>query len=164
VYNAVGNSVLANCTITENVAVRGGAMFSQSSRPSLTNCILWGDEPDEIYDWDSATVVSYSDIAGAWPSETNMDGDPCFANPGYWDNHGTPNDPTDDFWIDGDFHLQSQAGRWDPIKGTWKADKADSLCIDTGDPFSPVGDEPEPNGGRINMGAYGGTAEASKSL
>jgi phosphotriesterase-related protein len=27
----------------------------------------------------------------------------------------------------------------------------------------PVGDEPDPNGSRINMGAYGGTAEASKS-
>jgi len=38
-----------------------------------------------------------------------------------------------------------------------------SPCIDAGDPSSPVEDEPEPNGGRINMGAYGGTAEASKS-
>ncbi len=32
------------------------------------------------------------------------------------------------------------------------------------DPGSPVGDEPQPNGGRIDMGAYGGTAEASKSM
>jgi hypothetical protein len=28
---------------------------------------------------------------------------------------------------------------------------------------SPIGYEPFPNGGRINMGAYGGTSEASKS-
>ncbi len=28
---------------------------------------------------------------------------------------------------------------------------------------SPIGYEPFPNGGRINMGAYGGTEEASKS-
>jgi len=28
----------------------------------------------------------------------------------------------------------------------------------------PVVYEPEPNGGRINMGAYGGTPEASKSF
>ncbi len=42
-------------------------------------------------------------------------------------------------------------------------DAATSPCIDAGDPNSPVGDEPQPNGGRINMGAYGGTAEASKS-
>jgi len=38
-----------------------------------------------------------------------------------------------------------------------------SPCIDAGDPMSPIDHEPFPNGGRINMGAYGGTAEASKS-
>jgi len=35
--------------------------------------------------------------------------------------------------------------------------------IDRGDPDGPVGDEPMPNGGIINMGAYGGTPEASMS-
>jgi hypothetical protein len=29
--------------------------------------------------------------------------------------------------------------------------------------MSPIGPEPFPNGGRVNMGAYGGTVEASKS-
>jgi hypothetical protein len=38
----------------------------------------------------------------------------------------------------------------------------DSPCIDAGDPAVPVGSEPDPNGGIINMGAYGGTSEASK--
>ncbi len=38
-----------------------------------------------------------------------------------------------------------------------------SPCIDAGDPMSPIGHEPFPNGGIVNMGAYGGTAEASKS-
>ena len=33
-----------------------------------------------------------------------------------------------------------------------------------GSPFDDLGDEPEPNGGRVNQGAYGGTAEASRSL
>ena len=42
-------------------------------------------------------------------------------------------------------------------------DDVTSLCIDAGDPNSPIGDEPFPNGGIINMGAYGGTGEASKS-
>ncbi|MHC4695012.1 MAG: hypothetical protein ACYS67_19955, partial [Planctomycetota bacterium] len=32
-----------------------------------------------------------------------------------------------------------------------------------GDPMDPIGLESFPNGGRVNMGAYGGTAEASKS-
>jgi len=42
-------------------------------------------------------------------------------------------------------------------------DDITSPCSDAGDPNSLVGDEPLLNGGRINMGAYGGTTEASKS-
>jgi len=42
-------------------------------------------------------------------------------------------------------------------------DELTSPCIDTGDPTSVIGHEPFPNGGIINMGAYGGTVEASKS-
>ena len=34
---------------------------------------------------------------------------------------------------------------------------------DRGDPTDPVGAEPVPNGGRINLGAFGGTAEAETS-
>ena len=63
----------------------------------------------------------------------------------------------------GDYHLKSQGGRYNVINQTWVTDDVTSPCIDAGDPNSAVGDEPEPNGGRINIGAYGGTAEASKS-
>ena len=42
-------------------------------------------------------------------------------------------------------------------------DEVTSPCIDAGDPMSLIGPEPFPNGGIINMGAYGGTVEASKS-
>jgi len=38
-----------------------------------------------------------------------------------------------------------------------------SPCIDAGAPMSPIGLEPFPNGGIINMGVFGGTAEGSKS-
>jgi hypothetical protein len=82
----------------------------------------------------------------------------------YWDPNRTPNDPEDDFFAEGDYHLKSQAGRWDLNSQDWVLDGVTSPCIDAGDPNSPVGDEPAPNGGRIDMGAYGGTAEASKSL
>lgn len=44
----------------------------------------------------------------------------------------------------GDFHLRS----WSP-------------CIDSGDPNSPFSEEPQPNGQRVDMGAYGNTAEAA---
>ena len=38
-----------------------------------------------------------------------------------------------------------------------------SPCVDAGDPSSDWSLEPVPNGGRVNLGAYGGTAEASSS-
>ncbi len=59
--------------------------------------------------------------------------------------------------------MKSEAGRWDPSIETWVLDEMTSPCIDEGDPSDDVGFEPNPNGGRINIGAYGGTAEASKS-
>ena len=62
----------------------------------------------------------------------------------------------------GDFHLKSEAGRWDPKQG-WVNDGVTSPCIDAGDPNDDFSEEPQPNGGRINLGAYGNTKEASKS-
>ena len=59
--------------------------------------------------------------------------------------------------------MKSVAGRWDPNTNDWVIDANTSLCIDAGNPGCQVGSEPMPNGNRINMGAYGGTATASKS-
>ena len=61
----------------------------------------------------------------------------------------------------GDFHLQSRAGRWHA--GTWVVDTDTSWAIDAGDPDASVGREPAPNGGRINLGRYGGREIASKT-
>ena len=44
----------------------------------------------------------------------NISADPLFARAGYWDPNGTPNNPKDDFWVEGDYHLKSKTGRWDP--------------------------------------------------
>jgi hypothetical protein len=38
-----------------------------------------------------------------------------------------------------------------------------SPCVDAGDPEDAIGLESFANGGIINMGAYGGTGQASKS-
>jgi|GEM_PF-4109788 len=40
---------------------------------------------------------------------------------------------------------------------------SNSPAIDRANPHAPVGDEPEPNGGRANVGAYGQTTEATTS-
>jgi parallel beta-helix repeat protein len=70
-------------------------------------------------------------------------------------------DPLFADWTHGDFHLQSAYGRWNG--SSWVNDAATSPCIDGGDPSAAFSNEPLPNGGRINIGAYGNTAEASKS-
>ena len=164
-----GILILSNCTFVGNLATSGKALACCSGRPpsgelQLTSCILC-DGGDEVWNgggrW--TITITYSNIQGGWPGNGNIDAAPLFGNPGYWDPNGTPDDPNDDFWVDGDYHLKSQAGRWNLQTQSWVQDDVTSPCIDAGDPASPVGLEPFPNGGIINMGAYGGTAEASKS-
>ncbi|NLE56469.1 MAG: hypothetical protein GX617_16145, partial [Lentisphaerae bacterium] len=77
------------------------------------------------------------------------------------DAHSISVDPLFVDPANGDFHLQSTAGSYHG--GLWTADAVDSPCLDAGDPATGVGDEPAPNGQRINLGAYGGTEQASKS-
>lgn len=152
---------LSNCTFSENSAGgRGGGIYNYSGYAELGGCIVWGNLDSEI---DGSATATYSDIEGGLPGEGNMDTDPCFAEAGYWDTNGTPDDANDDFWVDGDYHLKSQAGRYDPNGRSWLVDEVTSPCIDAGDPMAPIMHEPFPNGGIINMGAYGGTEEASKS-
>ena len=163
------SATLNNCTIWGNSAGQGGGGVACFDGPSatLTNSIIWANtspQGDEISvrKWStgiaSTLTISYSNVGGGEPAAYvesgstlnwgagNIDTDPCFA------------DPNND-----DFHLKSQAGRWDPNSRSWVVDDVTSLCIDAGNMASPIGHEPFPNGGIINMGAYGGTAEASKS-
>ncbi len=179
--------ILNNCTFAGNSAQDGNALASHNIEAvlslgnlKLTNCIVW-DGANEIWNHDGSKImISYGDVQGGQASiydprgvviwgDGNMDADPLFANPGRWADANDPNvvlgprDPNA-VWVDGDYHLKSQAGRWDPASQSWVKDDVTSPCIDAGDPNSPVGDESEPNGGRINMGAYGGTKEASRSL
>ena len=173
-YSVSSNPTLTNCTFAQNSAQDGNALACQSllsfspSNLNLDNCILW-DGGNEILNSDGSIInVTFSNMKGGFPGEGNTDFDPLFANPGYWANMNylnivvEPNNPIA-VWLDGDYHLKSQAGRWDPNSESWVVDDVTSPCIDAGDPNSPVGEEPDPNGGIINMGAYGGTPQASKS-
>ena len=136
---------ITNCTIVENI--QGGIY---GSRPTVTNSIIYFNGNTQIAE--STATVTYSDVQGSWPGLGNIDEDPLFVSL-YWISSNN----TDA----GDYHLKSQAGRWDLGSQTWVQDNVTSPCIDKGDPASPVGNEPVPNGGIINMGAYGGTAQAS---
>ena len=180
---------ILNCTFTGNRAGTSATLAwadagaSASTYPiGLENCIVW-DGIQSIAPYRPARAVRgstypatpaqnvairYSDVQGGWAGEGNINIDPCFAASGYWVNAVDPafpvaSDYSNAIWTEGDYRLKSKGGRWDPIREDWVRDEVASPCIDAGDPNRPVADEPAPNGGRINMGIYGGTAEASKS-
>ncbi|MHC4214300.1 MAG: right-handed parallel beta-helix repeat-containing protein [Planctomycetota bacterium] len=134
----VSSPTFVNCTFAGNWAGRrGGAIVQASGELTLTNSIMWDNTSPEgnvVYlregsQVDGTANVTYSDIEDGlsgfhieegcsltW-GEGNIDGDPCFALPGYWDDPcGTPGDANDDIWVDGDYHLQMV-----------------SPCIDAGD-------------------------------
>ncbi len=96
---------------------------------------------------------------GGWVIQNlggNINVDPLFASPGYWDNNIQQ-------WIPGDYHLKSMVGRLNPITGGWNVDPVHSPCIDAGDLAESYSSEPTPNGERLNLGMYGNTSQASKS-
>lgn len=144
--------ILRNCTISSNEANwRGSGIYCYNSNAIITNCILWSNGLEEMYIEGSSELVTYCDIQGGWVDGSgNVNREPYFVS---FDPNDDPNT-----W---DFHLQSAYGRWNPDSQEWVADSNTSGCIDTGDPNSDWSNEPWPNGKRINMGAYGGTNQAS---
>jgi beta propeller repeat protein/parallel beta-helix repeat protein len=159
-YTYYNNPKLTNCIVAAN---SGHGLLR--GIPTITNCTIAGNLSSGIQDSiltatnsivyfnggaaqiaNSTGTVTYSDVAGSYPGAGNIDADPLFADqPG------------------GDYHLKSQAGRWNPAGEAWITDDVTSPCIDAGDPASSIGLESELNGSIINIGAYGGTAQASKS-
>ncbi len=149
------HGLIKNCIVAHNFAT--GIWVSQGGTTTIENCIIYYN-PMGI--WVDGTVnILYTDVDGGIFGEGNVnwgtgniDADPCFVRVGDWFGE-----------LKGDYHLKSQAGRWDANERQWTKDEVTSPCIDAGDMASPIGFEPFPNGGVINMGAYGGTEEASKS-
>ena len=170
-----GGEISSNIIVGNWAQGLGGAVYcGQGCSPVITNNIICNSVSGSgIYAIYSEPNISYNNLYenldgdyGGWalPGVGDISVDPCFADPGYWDDPcATPGNPADDVWIDGDYHLKSEAGRWEPNAQTWVNDNVTSLCIDTGDPNSDWTGELWPHGKRINMGVYGGTAEASMS-
>ncbi len=158
---------LSNCTFAGNRGWPNALEHSPipGAIAEMTQCIVRdGPEPfTRFATFPPEIKVTYSNVEGGYAGLGNIDVDPAFVAPGYWDPNGTPDDPNDDVWVLGDYHLKSQAGHWDRQSGRWVLDDVTSPCIDLGDPNGPLGSEPFPNGGYVNLGAYGGASEASRS-
>lgn len=136
IYICPSSPVIKNNIISN--AQSGGGIFrdesgAESLQPLISHCNLFQNQGNNY--------VGINDLTG---SSGNISENPLFAN----DENS-------------DYHLRSAYGRW---SGTsWVEDLQTSPCIDRGDPLSDYFLETQPNGSRINMGAYGNTVEASRS-
>ncbi len=71
--------LILNCTFTTNSASQAGAVYCIDSSPEISNCILWGNIPNEIVKTgDSYPVVSHCDIEGGYSGTGNIDASPVF--------------------------------------------------------------------------------------
>ena len=136
-----GSVDITNCTVADN-----GEYGIFTHYAVVKNSIAWDNTNDSIR-YDDFVTVNYSDVQNGWAGSGtgNIDIDPGFAQPGV------------------DYHLLSTAGRFDPPQEMVYFDASDSPCIDAGDPADPAIFEPYGSGGRVNMGAYGGTWQASRT-
>lgn len=163
IYNSLFRSMsVTNCTFTGNRALEGGSgMYLNPPPPpagapeatsnyitsTITNCIFWDNLPEQIVNRNSPRPrINYCDVQGGrsgvvephgapscW-GEGNIDANPRFVRPGYWEPLLPPPPPPPGtqlsisaasytsytpyyIWVEGNYHLLP-----------------DSPCIDAGDP------------------------------
>jgi parallel beta-helix repeat protein len=109
------------------------------SSPYIANNIIVGNGESGIADSpDNATTP--------WADYNNL--------------HGNATDYSG--FISGPHHLAVDPRFVDPDAGDYHLSRC-SPCLDMGDPSAEYSREPQPNGGRVNLGAYGNTPEARMS-
>jgi len=131
----------------------------------IANSIVWDSEP-VFFDLQEEGItsqiwVTYSNLSDTadttdpnWLGLGNISVDPGFAQVGYQPDNNTQ------AYVPGDYHLLSEEGRWDPTQATWVQDTTTSVGIGTANPAWPAQD-PNWDGIRLNLGAYGNTPEQS---
>jgi hypothetical protein len=139
IFISGSSPTLSNLTIVDNMY---GIEASDDSQPDISNIIFWNNIYSDLF----GCQARFSRLSDVSQGQGNIDVDPLLVDPD-----------------DGDYRLRSNRGRYWPEHNVWVLDRLTSPCIDGGDPNAETLDEPIPNGNRINMGAYGGTAQASLS-
>ncbi|MEI6396427.1 MAG: right-handed parallel beta-helix repeat-containing protein, partial [Verrucomicrobiota bacterium] len=130
---------------------------------SDNNCILATDGASLSY-W----LGPQNDLL-EWRAATGLDTHSFSANPLFVNPAGADGVTGGTNGLDDNFHLASTVGSYKGLPFTalttagFTADATNSPCIDAGLPTSAIGAEQAPNGGRINLGAFAGTADASLS-
>jgi hypothetical protein len=139
IFIAGSSPTIANVTVVNN---KYGIEAYVGAEPAVSSSIFWHNTGDDLF----GCLARYSCIERGGDGAGNLDANPMFVDA-----------------ENGDYHLRSERGRYWPEHDVWVLDKVTSPCIDSGDPTADYSNEPAPNGARINMGAYGGTAYASLS-
>jgi len=139
VFIAESSPTISNLTIVDNLY---GIEATAGSDPNISNIIFWNNSYSDLF----GCRARFSRVNDVSAGQGNINGDPLFVDA-----------------ESGDYHLRSNRGRYWPEHDVWILDRVTSPCIDGGDPNDEPLDEPMPNGNQINMGAYGGTSQASLS-
>ncbi len=155
VFCAHSTPTITNVTVTGNaygVDAYGRSDTWRLLKPSISNSIIWANSQNDV----SSCDVRYSCVQLAAPLNPmdrafladgeNFDSDPLLVDP-----------------EGGDYHLRSERGRYWAEYDVWVLDEVTSPCVDAGDPTVDFSLEPLPNGGRLNVGAHGGTICAERS-
>jgi parallel beta-helix repeat protein len=137
------STTLTNCTFSGNSS--GIYDLVNSSSRTVTNCIIWGNSDGQINRYQGIPpTVTYSNVMYGYTGTGNINIDPNFVDPGYWDG---------DNWVEGDYHLnQTAAGQI-----------YDSPCVDAGsdtaanlgmDVFLTTRTDKVPDQGIVDMGYH----------
>jgi len=169
----VTNSLFANCSSGVWVAAGSvqitNSLFAFNSEgvhifedydAIVHSCTFFGNETAIVYDWDPPSLNN-SIIWGTLFSNFHCPADSLL-------NSGVGPPPVTFSCIEGGYpgrgniDLDPQFMSTSPIEPCFHLWPT-SPCIDAGDGTSEYSNEPQPNGRRINMGAYGNTAMAMTS-
>lgn len=168
----VRNSIIYG-NIAEASVVQGCDIYAQNwcTKTYVTNSLIGGlSAPYVAKNINNNAVLEFTDcITGDPLFATGTDAvaamiDPASRTPYNADNSTGKMAFIDDAWqVEKaiDLHLKSMKGRWTP--SGWVQDAVVSPALDAATEDDDYSLEPEPNGGRANLGYYGGTAQASKN-
>lgn len=138
---------LENVTVADHACPAappgGAAVFIEAgSMVAVKNAIFWGNTRDFETLTGGTFAITYSITQENGVGNANVD-------PLFFDATAL------------DYHVRSAGGRYTP--GGFVSDATTSPALDAGDPASDFTLESQPNGGRVNVGAFGNTPEASRT-
>ncbi len=124
-----GWAALTGCTVVANDSYGngGGVSGGYTSVATLANCIVWDNQPNQLW----LANAQYSDIQGGWAGPGNINADPLFANAPAGDYHLLSISPCIDTGQPG---YQPQPGEvdCDRQKRVWDGDGVGGARVDMG--------------------------------